>query len=184
MNSNFFIGILNGGESKRMGSPKALAIYNGITFFENIYNIAIQFSKNIYRLGDAEVPKKFQSVPIITDDKKLGPLSGIIAAYNYKKIDWFIWAVDMPLITKEIIEEILKLKEISKYGVIAYNKEIKKFEPFCAYYSKELLNDIVNTVDNENYSLQRILKLLHFKGNEELFEKYKDNFKSINYITG
>lgn len=181
MLSDFYIGILNGGKSKRMGYPKSLALYNGITFFEHIYNICSKFSKNIYRLGDADVLEKYKYVPMIIDDKKLGPLSGIIAAYNFKKIDWFILAVDMPLITEEIVEEILKLREKNNYGVIAYNKEIDKFEPFCAYYSKELLSDITKRIDKENYSLQRILKLINFKGNEELFEKYKKEFNSINY---
>ncbi len=180
MSNEFYIGILNGGKSNRMGKPKALIQYKGKSFFEIIYEIAKNFSSNIYRLGDAEVPQQYRSVPIINDNKKLGPLSGIISAYNFKNIDWLILAVDMPLITKEMIEEILILREKNKKGVIPYNKEIDKFEPFCAYYSKELLYNIINTISKENYSLQRILKILNFEGNSELFEKYKKNFKSIN----
>ena len=181
MSNKFFFGILNGGKSERFGSPKSMFLYNGIPLIEYIYKILLTFSNNIVILGESEKPTSLKDVPTIKDAPIRGPISALVSAYNYKKTDWFFVATDMYKITKEMIEDMLSLQSSNNESIIAYHANIKKYEPFFAYYTKELLENIIQNINTENYSLQRILSLLNIEGNIRLGDKYRENFKSLNH---
>ncbi len=182
MTDDFFIGILNGGSSRRMGSPKSLAVYNGTTFAEIIYKEASEITQNIVFLGASPLPDSLKDKTVIPDDGSGGgPFQAARSAYVYRKTDWFLWAVDMPLITKDIVLDIISQKGRYNGNSIPYNKDLGVFEPFCAYYSKNLLRQLSLLYSDKFYSIQKMFRFLEIKGNSEIFEKYKNEIRDFNY---
>ncbi|HOV13895.1 MAG TPA: NTP transferase domain-containing protein [Spirochaetota bacterium] len=182
MYDNFYFGILNGGKSQRIGSPKSMIIFNDLPLIEYIYNILFDINKNIIILGKSQKPDSLNHIISLDDTSLQGPISALVSAYNFKKSDWFFIATDMFKINKNMILEILELKEKFEFGVIPYHDEINKYEPFFGYYKKELLSLIIQNINEENYSLQRILSNLKIEGNSEFAKKYQTNLKSLNNL--
>ncbi len=182
MTEDFFIGILNGGSSRRMGSPKSLAKYNGVTFAETIYREALKITENVVFLGAAPLPDSLKDKTVIPDTgSEGGPFQAICSAYEYRKTDWFLWAVDMPLITKDIVLDIISQKDRYNGNSIPYNKELDVFEPFCAYYSKNLLRQLSLLYNDKLYNIQKMFRFLEIKGNPEIFEKHRNGIRDFNY---
>ncbi|HPO49514.1 MAG TPA: molybdenum cofactor guanylyltransferase [Spirochaetota bacterium] len=179
---DFYFGILNGGKSKRMGAPKSMFIYRGIPLIEYIYNIVKEINNNVVILGESEIPESMTKLKRLKDAPYPGPIAAVLSAYDYKKCDWFFIATDMYQTDIEMTNEILSLRKKSKYGVIPYREDIKKYEPFFAYYKSNLLKMIKETACDEVYSLQRILSILKIEGNVEFAKKYDLRLKSLNSI--
>ena len=181
MENDFFIGILNGGKSRRMGFPKALINYKNKPLIEYIYDIAINITKNVVILGGSPVTERIKNnADIICDDCKFGPISGIMEGYSQIKGDFIIWAIDMPLVNEEMIDTLLERTNFYNGNVIPFNRYVNKYEPLFAYYSKELLEKVSNLMGGDFYSMQHILKHLSVKGDSEFFDKYRNNLISWN----
>ena len=166
-----------------MGFPKSMVLYNNIPLIEHIYNTATLVSKNVVILGEGEIPDNLKKVKCIKDKNlNLGPLSAIVSSFEYKKTDWIYWATDMPFVTKDVLLELIDLKKESPLGVIPYRKDIKKYESYFGYYSKELLQKMISLISCDVYSVQRILEILQIKGNSYFFDKYKNLLKDLDTI--
>jgi molybdenum cofactor cytidylyltransferase len=107
--------ILSGGESRRMGSPKALIPFRGKTFLQHLLDAAqnSQISPVLVVLGPhadqirKEVPLDSANV-VINQDWHLGQLSSIQAAVRHlagrKEIDGImLFLVDHPLISPALV---------------------------------------------------------------------------------
>lgn len=165
-----------------MGSPKSLAKYNGVTFAERIYYEADKITKNVIFLGEGPLPESLKDKTVIPDKAgDGGPYRAIRSAYSYRATDWFMWAVDMPLITSDAVCDIISLKNEYGGSVIPYNRDADVFEPFCAYYSKNLLRQINELYNDKFYNIQRMLRFLEIKGCGEIFEKYSNVIRDYNY---
>lgn len=183
MNNNLSIGILNGGNSKRMGRAKSLVLYQKLPVIEYIYNEALKISKNVFILGSGETTDKLKKVRKLKDSNFPGPLGGVISAIELYDTDWFFWAVDMPLLNHIDILRLLNYKSNFPLAIIPYYKDIKIYEPYFAYYSRELLIKIKKllTEDQDFFSMQRVLKYFQIKGNETLGKELRSKLKSWNY---
>jgi molybdopterin-guanine dinucleotide biosynthesis protein A len=181
MRNNFFIGILNGGKSSRMGSPKSLIKYRDKPLIEYIYDIAINITKNVVILGGSPVTERIKdSANIICDDSSFGPLSGIMTGYSKIKTDFLIWAIDMPLVNEEMIKALLEKINFYDGNLIPFNRHINKYETLFAYYLEELLAKASSLMGEDFYSMQHILKHLSIEGDGDFFDKYRNNLISWN----
>jgi molybdenum cofactor cytidylyltransferase len=111
--------ILSGGESRRMGSPKALILYRNRTFLEHLLDAARhpQISPVLVVLGPhAEPIRKAvvldQASVVINPDWELGQLSSIQAALRQlataEETDGIIlFLVDHPLISPALVKHLV-----------------------------------------------------------------------------
>lgn len=149
--------ILMGGRNSRMGGNiKGLLKINDVTFLEQIMSVLGDFT-NIY----LSVNKKFSSedikqyedmgLKVIVDSyDDIGPMGGIYSALKDCKEDYlFITACDMPFINKDLIEE-LKLNVRKDIDIVLFSKE-RILYPLGAIYSKKLVPQIKELIDNNNY---------------------------------
>ncbi len=181
MRDDFFIGILNGGKSSRMGFPKALINYKEKPLIEYIYDIATRITKNVVILGGSPVTERIRDrATIICDDSRFGPLSGIMKGYSQIKTNFLIWAIDMPLVNEEMINILLERAEIYNSDIIPFNRYVNKYEPLFAYYSKNLLERASNLMGENFYGMQYILKHLSVQGDSEFFDRYRNSLISWN----
>ncbi len=166
MMQNLNIGILNGGKSTRMGTPKSLLMLNGITFAEKIYNEAIKVTPSVFFVGNAPLSDDLKKRTIIDDEGK-GPLNGIKRAFEYRRGDWVFLAIDIPLITADFINSIINNAGNKGYS-IPFNRNEALYEPLCAFYNEAFLSDLFK--QKEDGSLQKLFKKMSLQGDDLLFE--------------
>ena len=134
-------GLLIGGKSVRMGSPKSLLKVGGETFAEKQYRILKKYCDDAYLLGSGPLPESLRDAPRMADPPGIeGPIAGLITAGRFAPFaDWVILAVDMPNINESHIEKLLAGRKPGFKCVMAQNPDSGKPEPICALYSSQLL---------------------------------------------
>ena len=144
--------ILAAGESKRMTKPKPLLTFGDHTFLEQI--ISVLKLSNVDRItvvlgAQAETVKKSIDLSetniVINKDYSKGQLSSLIVAIEYTPKETeaiLVCLVDMPFITKEVVDEIIsKFKQANSPIIVpVYNK--KRGHPVL--FSKSLFNELTN----------------------------------------
>jgi len=144
--------ILAAGESKRMTKPKPLLTFGNHTFLEQI--ISVLKLSNVDRItvvlgAQAETVKKSIDLSetniVINKDYSKGQLSSLIVAIEYTPKETeaiLVCLVDMPFITKEVVDEIIsKFKQTNNPIIVpVYNK--KRGHPVL--FSKSLFNELTN----------------------------------------
>ena len=110
--------VLVGGRSTRMGRDKAfLTVGHGAseqTFVEHVAQAALGAVGNVTLVG---APERYQTLkyPVIPDRvADRGPLGGLFTALSATQADWnLILACDLPGITVEFLQNLLRLAEAS-----------------------------------------------------------------------
>ena len=169
--------VLMGGKSSRMLEDKSLINYNGKAQFEFIHELLSEFCAEVY----LSVKSTFKSdLSLIFDSKKyqnIGPLLGLISAFESKKSAFLVLAIDYPLIDKSEIENLISERDVSSVASVLYNTESSFFEPFLGIYEESFFEILVPEIQNENYSLQNILSKNKVK---KVFPLRNESLKNIN----
>ena len=155
--------ILAGGESKRMGSPKALLNYHGQAQY--LYLKELLEANNQIPLLSLAYPNQIEHGPIeclydLEDYEPCGPMSALLSYHNtYPLAGAYLIACDMPGIGKREIGNLLKSKSnrplapVSDFGP----------EPLFAFYPLDLLCQLEFFHDQGEQSLRRILEKTGFQ---------------------
>jgi molybdenum cofactor cytidylyltransferase len=110
--------ILSGGESRRMGSPKALIPYRGRTFLEHLLDVAKhpKISPTVVVLGPHADPIRKQVAldavnVVINQEWEKGQLSSIQAAVRHLLLDdasdgFLLFLVDHPFVSAELVDQL------------------------------------------------------------------------------
>ena len=165
-----FGGVLVGGKSARMGTPKALIETGGATLVERAYSLIKHHTNKTYLLGTGPLPPPLSGAERISDPPDIeGPLAGLVAAHRFAPYaDWLILAVDMPNIDSRYIRGLIDRRKPGIRFIGAHNPTADATEPLAAIYSSQLLHSIAASRGGE-LSISRILQKLGVKGNPELF---------------
>jgi molybdenum cofactor guanylyltransferase len=123
--------LLVGGASRRFGSPKALARYNGTTFAEHAWGVLGEACRERIAFGKAhdELPLPF---PVYDDGTSVrAPLVGVIAGLRAAKHDVCVFVpVDLPFVTPELVREL---------GEACRQAAVPSGSPLPAAYSRAAL---------------------------------------------
>jgi molybdenum cofactor cytidylyltransferase len=110
--------ILSGGESRRMGSPKALIPYRGRTFLEHLLEVAHHpnISPTVVVLGPHADPIRKQVAldavnVVINQEWEKGQLSSIQAAVRHLLLNdasdgFLLFLVDHPFVSAELVNQL------------------------------------------------------------------------------
>ena len=139
------VGVLAGGKSSRMGRDKVFLKIGEKTFIEHICEELSCFGELLISCRD---PEKFRGLgyATVTDERDgFGPLEGIRQLIRHAACDdIFICAVDMPFISKELVEFLWKKKDPGSDCISVVCRENP--EPMCAIYNKRVLPVIESMV--------------------------------------
>ncbi len=142
--------ILSGGRSTRMGENKSLMQLGNKTVIEHVKDLIQSiFSKVILITNDPE-EYKFLNLNIYEDIYvRMGPLAGIHSGLTYSntKKSFFI-SCDMPFMTKQMIEYLVKYKTTKAITIAKADGFIQQL---CGLYSKSCLpfaEEILSTQKN------------------------------------
>ena len=181
--------VLSGGKSTRMGKDKQMLNYKGIylidTLIENLSKnfeeiIIVSNKKDFFKNRYDNYEKKILIVSDII--KEMGPcgglFTGLISSVNE---DNFLIACDMPYFNQAYLD-FLKTKAYEK--ALVYKNE-KYYQPFFAFYKKDLANNLEKYLQAQKRSLNGFLEEISptlIKEEEiRIFKNYQNIFRNLNY---
>jgi molybdopterin-guanine dinucleotide biosynthesis protein A len=146
--------VLAGGRSSRMGQDKSMLNYHGIPQYEYVYNLLLPFCEKVFISSNT-----LQVNHVLPDDvnyRAIGPMAGLLTAFEMEETDWLVIAIDYPLFGAEEILQLLKPS--TKIASIFFNPESNFYEPYIGLYRKEFKKIVYSYYEHKVYSLQKILR--------------------------
>lgn len=142
--------VLCGGESKRMGSDKALLPMANKTWAEVAYTKLLQLQIPVYLSVNHQqvhfLKNLFSSANVVVDDITIdigGPLLGLLSVHQiYPTEDILLFACDMPNMTTTVLQHLQTISRNRIFEVIVFNNN-GQIEPLCAIYSAKALQKIM-----------------------------------------
>lgn len=130
--------ILAGGKSSRMGRNKALLELSGLKIIERIYKSIKHSCNEVIIISNSPEVYLFMELKLYKDIfPGFGPLAGIHSGLSNSKTDNnFIISCDLPLISSEVVENIIKYE--SDKPVVIYQKK-NRLQYLCGIYRKACL---------------------------------------------
>lgn len=128
-------GVLIGGGSRRMGSPKHLIATDGVTWLERVTSALRAHVAEVMVIGDGELPPGCAGLPRICDAPGLhGPLAGILGAFIASPRDaWIIAACDLPQIAPQAVAWLLAQRAPGAIAILPRSAG-GQVEPLLALY--------------------------------------------------
>src|SRR5437762_13083313 len=148
--------VLAGGESRRMGRPKAwIEVGNTVLLRYVVERLAPAFSEVVVSFGEPEQMEQLVPYRVAFDRKRdAGPLAGLEAGLITARHDvLFAVACDMPYVT-EATARLAVAAAGSSDAAIARHDGL--FEPVCGAYRKTALPAIVGGLDAGNYTAHEV----------------------------
>ena len=152
--------LLAGGESRRMGTDKAMILFRG----KLLWQIQLE---TLRRLRPAEIflsvrtdpswrPRDVQFIADVPPSR--GPLSGIAASLmNTRTAHLLVLAIDMPFMTENYLRSICDAMEPGRGAIANINN---RAEPLAAVYPREAEIDFRTALAGTDFSLQNIVRQL------------------------
>jgi molybdopterin-guanine dinucleotide biosynthesis protein MobB len=153
-------GLLIGGKSSRMGTPKSLLKIKGRTLAARSFDTLAAVTRNTVLLGSGELPRSLLSADRLCDIPDLkGPLSGMLSAFRWSPDSaWVISSVDMPLMHKGAWEWLLNQRKPGIWAVMPKIRGSKGVETTGAVYEPMIFDHIESLAGNGNAKLQDIAR--------------------------
>ena len=154
--------ILIGGKSSRMGSPKhLLAADDGKTWLQRSISIVEPEVVSVVISGAGDIPDTLASYQRIADIQGVaGPLSGIASAMRYNSaVSWLLLACDMPGISTEAINWLLKQRKPGRIAIIPKNPESGMSEPLFAWYDFRCSSHIQTLLSSGERRISRVRRM-------------------------
>ncbi len=143
--------ILIGGKSSRMGTDKSLLNYHGKPQREYLFNLAQKYCSEVYFSCREE--QKFSEKTIIDKYAELGPISGILSAFEHDKNSaWLVVACDMPLINEHAFETLIKHRKPEKVATTFFNDKNNAPDPLFTIYEPKAYEQLAEYVKSGNKS--------------------------------
>lgn len=177
--------ILAGGDSKRLGSPKALLKFQDCSLIELIVRRLGEYFDQLILVTDRadlydHLPVKITNDIIKADEKS--PLRGIHAGLSSSSLPHqFVAACDMPFLNLDLISYMEKYAK--DYDAVV-PRIGNYFQPLHAYYSQNCIEVIERQVHSSRYKVTDFYNQLHVKyvGESEIerFDPQQHSFININ----
>jgi len=131
-------GVLIGGASSRMGTPKHLLTRGGTTFVEHAVATLRPHVEEVVLLGAGDLPPALADLPRLADPPGLaGPLAGIVAALRWApRRTLLACACDLPLTGPETVRWLLEERRPGRWAVMP-SLGRGRLEPLLAVYEPQ-----------------------------------------------
>ncbi len=158
MNTSITGAILAGGKSSRMGTDKGLLLINEKNMVERIAELLKPFVSELIIISNGH-NYDYLGYKIYHDlIKDCGPMGGMYTALAKSKTEKnFIISCDMPFVSPEIIESIIKNSDNCQVAIPLHAEGV---EPLCGVYDKSCISKFEELLENKKWKLKDALK--HF----------------------
>jgi len=168
--------ILCGGQSSRMGSPKALLTIDNETIVHKIIRQVSDLSIPIYISCREDQRYQFSDSTIIQDNNKSeGPMTGIRSAFAFKpNASWILLTCDMPNVDNNLIQKLIVHRSPKQFEIIGFQSNAARdFETFPSLWEGPPLYDRILLYDRPGAVMRQAQKKL-------ITEQRSDAFININ----
>lgn len=142
--------ILIGGKSSRMGTDKSLLNYHGKPQREYLFDLAKKYCSEVY--FSCRIEQQFSGNTII-DKYELGPVGGILSAFDYQpNTAWLVVACDMPLIDENSFQTLINHRNKAKIATAFLNPETNAPDPLFTIYEPKAFQLMTKYVEAGNKS--------------------------------
>lgn len=194
LTDNLYGLVLAGGKSSRMQQDKGeLQYHAAISQRTFLYDLLNKFCAKTFiscrqnQLQNLEKGQEF----IVDEDLYGGPLNGLLSAHHqFADKAWLILAVDLPLITTETIQKLLKERDSSKMATAYATAASKLPEPLIAIWEPASLVKAEEYAKADKFCPRKFLisadiKLVFPANDEELFNAnfYADYLEAKNRMS-
>lgn len=150
--------VLAGGLSRRFGSPKAFAQYEGKPFFEFAVAALKPHCDEVIVVTRPELTSRMpMTYSVITDIEKYrgqGPLAGILSAMKAMPAErYVVLPCDMPYVDAEVIGSLVRAHKNPATAVISEGR----YHPLVSVWSADLQPQLVESLENEQLSVMKFL---------------------------
>ncbi len=136
---SFFGGVLIGGGSRRMGSPKHILNVDGRSLLSTVAAVLRSRTERIVVLGRGDIPKDAGPLDQLGDapGSGKGPLAGLLTAFRWApRVCWVVGACDMPCISVEALSWLVDQRRPGCWAVIPRDAE-GRVQPTLALYEPQ-----------------------------------------------
>jgi molybdopterin-guanine dinucleotide biosynthesis protein A len=154
--------ILTGGRSTRMGRDKSQLIYHGKPQREHLTELLAPYCEAVFWSVNAEqaVALPTTSQPVIIDWFDFpGPLNGILSAFAHDaSTAWLVVACDMPLLTTQSFDALLRGRDSAKLATVFYDSNGRFPEPLLGIYEPAFNPVLLQAMAAGQYSPRQALQ--------------------------
>jgi len=167
--------ILAGGKSTRMGTNKSFLKIGDKTIIERLIDLLQSMFKDVILITNEPDDYKFLGLPIYEDIfRHRGPLAGIHSGLKNSKTNLnFIISCDLPFMTREMINYLIKYKTDKLITVAKADGFIQqlagKYSRKCLSTSEKILKEATMNENRDNVQKKRkcnVLSLIDLVGAE------------------
>ena len=152
--------VLAGGQSSRMGSPKALLEIDGLPLLSRAVHLLAPICSGVTIVGAPEQYKGLGFAAIADERPDIGPLGGILTALGASSVDWnLVVACDLPYLSAEWLRYLAGRAARSQARVVLPESE-SGAEPLCAVYHRAAAGTIRESIDRGVLKVTRALETL------------------------
>ena len=172
--------VLAGGKSRRMGTDKALLMFQGKTLLQHMICLIEPLCDTVFISGQNSDYTSCDVEMIPDLYSGCGPVAGIFSALKYSTSDWnLLVSVDVPFVSDELFY--LLISNIDESDCII-PKHISGVEPLIGLYHQRTLPVIEEMIKSGDYRLTNLLSKLNtrYVDCNQLIEKYPRLFININ----
>ncbi len=130
--------VLAGGESRRMGSDKALLIRDGRSQLAHIAALLDQVTDRVFvstRGDQQDESERSRFAQIVDRYEDVGPIAGILSALEeHPQVDWLVVACDLPNIDEATLQFLIANHSREKPFTAFRSSYDDLPEPLCALY--------------------------------------------------
>jgi molybdopterin-guanine dinucleotide biosynthesis protein A len=151
--------ILMGGKSSRMGMgvDKSQLYVNDKSFTELAHSKLKHYVDEVHYSINKNQENLGLKNTILDEYEGEGPLSGIISALRATEQSILVLGIDMPLITTQSIETLIKQRNWDLLTTTYYNDHSNKWEPMLSIWEIETLPCLEEYFTNGGRSIQQFL---------------------------
>jgi molybdopterin-guanine dinucleotide biosynthesis protein MobB len=133
-------GVMIGGTSSRMGTPKQLLELEGRTLVERVAGVLQSAAGPPLLLGAGPVPEALGDLSRLPDPPGIsGPMAGLVAALRWHpRVAWLIAACDQPMVSPDAVDWLLAQRGPGRWAVLPRLPD-GPVEPFLAVYEPQAL---------------------------------------------
>lgn len=155
------IGILIGGESSRMGRPKAIITVDDTTLIERTAAVAATVSKTVLLLGEPPfaLPRAVSSLEVIEDlHQGIGPMAGLESLLVARPSEaCILLACDMPHVTSSVLKRLCDVPTGYDAAVVCTGRDTRHWHPCCAAYGPSVAPVVRAAVAAGRYGMIKLL---------------------------
>lgn len=121
-----------------MGKDKSLLVYNGKPQREFLFELLKEFCHQVCTScrKDQHIPEIFNPLPDRFDIA--GPMNGILTAFAHQPdANWLIVAVDMPYVSRDTLQLLIRERKQKTIATCFYNPETQQPEPLLTLWEPE-----------------------------------------------